>query len=335
MRATERLQWALGDVTEPQFYKSWIASLCLLAGAAFAWRAASGDRYGRWSGQPISYGSGLWPWVLFASFLSLALANAVLGPSLRSGWQPTFVPVVSVAPAVVLLYGPGWATAVTGAALGAGTAPLAVLLIDGLAEPLGLPAVVACTAAMSAGAVLAFVVCRRLPWLELRTARRPQPPGHVARGGLGDAVWAARRVLLDFSEAQFYANEWASLGLLAGLAVTAFAVPGLAAYGSGLLPEILFAQALTSAAGVVMWRRHYRDGGWAATYASVAPASVLAHPGSAAALALGALLGAAICPPVARAVSAALPTDFHPFVGNTVAMAVCTASTVPALGLVL
>ncbi|MGH3644807.1 MAG: hypothetical protein ACRDUX_37980, partial [Mycobacterium sp.] len=31
-----RVQWALGDMTEPQFYKSWIASLGLLAGTAIA-----------------------------------------------------------------------------------------------------------------------------------------------------------------------------------------------------------------------------------------------------------------------------------------------------------
>ena len=48
----------------------------------------------------------------------------------------------------------------------------------------------------------------------------------------------------------------------------AFALnPGLPSYGSNLLPGILFAQALTSAFGVVLWREWFRDGGWEATYA--------------------------------------------------------------------
>ena len=328
----------MGDVTEPQFYKAWPASVGLFAGAVLAWRASRGGLHRRPAGQPICYGTGLWPWVLASASTSLALSNVFAGALLRTSWQPTFVPFVSVAAAVVLVYGPGWRVAATGVVLGVSTTPLAITLIDHVCDPLGLPAVVACTASMSVGGLLSFMVCRRLPWLALPRAgeRRPTPvlPSTLVR----DAAWTFRRVLIDFSEAQFYANEWATLGLLGGLAATVLLNPEFAAYGSGAVPSILVAQALTSAVGVVLWRRHYRAGGWAPTFVplvSVAPAAVLAHPGSASAVLLGALAGAALGPPVARAVSARLPADCHPFVGNTFSMALCTALVLPALELAL
>lgn len=147
-----------------------------------------------------------------------------------------------------------------------------------------------------------------------------------------------RRVLVDFTETQFYANEWASLGVLAGVVLTAVLNPDFASYGTGLLPRILVAQALTSAVGILLWRRLYRGGGWAPTYVSlvpVAPAPVLAYDGNLISLILGALAGAALGPVVARPVSRVLSDDFHPFIGNTVAMAVATAVIVPAVGLVV
>ena len=329
------VQWALGDVSEPQFYKSWIASAGLLAGAAGAWFGSRAGR--RWTGRPISYGSALWPWVLAAAGLSLALSNVAFAPIPTGGWTPTFVPFVCVAAGVVLVYGPGPGPALTGAVLGVLTTPLAASLIGHATEPLGLPAVVACTAAMSIGGLGAFVVCRWLPWMTLHPRQPPLAAVASMPDGsrLSDARWAARRVLVDFSEAQFFANEWASAGLVAGVAVTAVLNPEFAVYGSGLLPQILVAQALTSAVGVIVWRRHFRDGGWSATYASlvsVAPASVLAFDGATTPLLAGAIAGALVCPPIARAVSAALPAHVHAFVGNTLAMAIGTAVVIPALG---
>jgi hypothetical protein len=101
--------------------------------------------------------------------------------------------------------------------------------------------------------------------------------------------------------------------------------------------HILFAQALTSAIGVVVWRRLYRGGGWAPTYisvVSVAPATVLTFSGSAVSIAFGAVAGALLCPVVARPISKRLPADFHPFIGNTTSMAVCTALVIAVLRLI-
>jgi hypothetical protein len=335
-------RWFLGDMSEPQFYKSELASLALLAGACLAWWA--GRRRKKWAGAALAYGTGRWPWFLAAAALSLLMSNLAFGWMLDAGWQPTFVPFVSVAPAMVLVYGPGWKTCLSGALLGAlTTTPLAVLLIAAISRPLGLPSVVACVLAMAAGSALTFAIARKLPWLLLPAepfredaAGVQQPPSNPVPGLKADALWGARRVLRDFSEAPFFANELASAGLLLGVAAAFVLNPQLPAYGSGLLPQILFAQALSSAIGVVLWRGWYRDGGWAATYASVvsvAPAAVLAFGGSWIGIVGGAVLGAVIAPPVARAVAARLPTDFHPSIGNTVAMAVATAVSLPLLGL--
>lgn len=337
-----RLWWALGDVTEPQFYKSPAAAVGLLAGAALAWWA--GRRGHRWAGQAISYGSGLWPWVLGGASLSLLLSNLAFGWRLEEGWQPTFVPFVCVATAVVLVYGRGWHVLLTGAVLGAATTtPIAMILIDTVTGPVGLPSVVANTAAMSVGTAMSFLLCRVLPWMrrvpapEQAPAPDSPPIPATRRTVLQDAMWTVRRVVTDFTETQFYANELASVGLLAGLTVAVVLDASSPAYGTGLVPQILLAQVLTSAIGVILWRRHYRAGGWVPTYisvVSVAPATVLAYGGALPASLVGAVAGAVLCPAIARPISARLPKDFHPFIGNTISMAVATSVIVPAVGLI-
>src|SRR5690606_24834253 len=154
-------------------------------------------------------------------------------------WQPTFVPFVSVPPAVVLVYGAGWAVAATGAVLGAAlTTPTALALVNWVCVPLELPNVVGNVTAMWVGAILAFLICRHLPWM-------PRPliavGGGKAEGAKPDEprqgpVWVVRRVLADFTEAPFYGNEIASIGLIAGTVAAYLLNPATPAYGSGLLP---------------------------------------------------------------------------------------------------
>lgn len=335
-----RVQWALGDITEPQFYKSWIASLGLLLGATLAWWA--GTRGKPWAVMAISYGSGRWPWILGSSALSLVLSNLLFGSRLDDGWQPTFIPFVCVATALVLVYGAGWSVLFTGAIMGAiTTTPVAMVLIATVTGPLDLPSVVANTTAMSIGTVITFLIARRLPWMHLpasadTTVAEPPPTTIVGTPGTRkDAVWTIRRIVADFTETQFYANELASIGVIAGVVLAFVLNPLFPSYGTALLPHILFAQALTSAVGVVVWRHLYRGGGWAPTYisvVSVAPATVLAFDGSALAIVTGAVAGALLCPVIARPISARLPKDFHPFIGNTISMAASTAAIVTAAG---
>ncbi|MER1992101.1 MAG: hypothetical protein ABS864_06595 [Aerococcus urinaeequi] len=332
------VRWFFGDMTEAQFYKSDIASFGLLAGAVLAWLGASKNK--RWSGAPISYGSGLWPWVLAASSLSLLISNLSFGWALSDGWQPTFVPFVCVATGLVLIYGGGWKVCITAAVLGAvTTTPLAMVLIALVTTPLGIPVVVANVLAMSIGAIISFLIVRLLPWFSIpvfTSAQEPTAHKLPEPSKRNDVLWAARRVLQDFTEAQFYANEWASIGVILGVSIAFVLNPALPGYGSKLIPHLIFAQALTSAIGIVIWRKWYRNGGWAGSYislVSVTPAAVLAYNGSLVSIVAGALLGAIVAPPIGRTLSSWLPSDFHPFIGNTFSMAISTTIIVPIVGL--
>ena len=335
--ALYRFFWLIGDTTEPTFYASLLGGFGLLAFALLAhllYQAGSG-----WRGIPISYGTGLWPWIFIASLIGLGLSVVLFGGLLSGGWVPTFVPFVSVPAAVVFVYGAGWKNALTGAILGAlVTFPIAYLIIQYVLAPLGLPGVIGAVTGMWLGAIIVFEICRYLPWMSLEGAPPegghipetregtdlPEPPPPVDPNSRG---WFGRRVLADFSEAQFYGNEWASAGLLLGTLLSWVLNPLHPALGTGLLPAVILSQVLTSAVGVFLYYERWRDLQWYPTFVplvSVAPAMALAFGGTMQSILLGAVLGAIVAPPVAQFVIDRLPDHWHLFIGNTFSMALCS-----------
>ncbi|MGK3938425.1 hypothetical protein ABK046_08310 [Streptomyces caeruleatus] len=343
---TDFLHWWIGDTTEAQFYKSGIGGLGMLAGgwvAHVAWK-----RGRRWAGFPISYGTGLWPWLFASALLGLLLSDLAWGWTLPAtgGWQPTFVPFVSVPPAVVLVYGAGWTVAATGAVLGAAlTTPIALLVVHYICVPLGLPSVIGNVTGMWAGALIAFLLCRHLPWMQRPVAS--DTPDHTGQEDATAAdkeasapmrqgpLWVVRRVLADFTEPQFYGNEIATIGLIGGTVLTYLLNPLSPVYGTGLLPAVLSAQFLTATIGVLLYQRRWAATGWYPTFVpvvSVAPAVVLTYGSSVPVVIVGAVLGALTAPPLAAWISKRLPDDFHPFIGNVISMAVCSLAIVPLLG---
>ncbi len=335
--ALYRFFWLIGDTTEPTFYASLLGGFGLLAFALLAhllYQAGSG-----WRGIPISYGTGLWPWIFIASLIGLGLSVVLFGGLLSGGWVPTFVPFVSVPAAVVFVYGAGWKNALTGAILGAlVTFPIAYLVIQYVLTPLGLPGVIGAVTGMWLGAIIVFEICRYLPWMtregappegehipETREgADLPEPPPPVDPNRRG---WFGRRVLADFSEAQFYGNEWASAGLLLGTLLSWVLNPLHPAFGTGLLPAVILSQVLTSALAVFLYYERWRDLQWYPTFVplvSVAPAMALAFGGTMQSILLGAVLGAILAPPVAQFVIDRLPDHWHLFIGNTFSMALCS-----------
>lgn len=328
------LRWVLGDISEVAFYKHELASLGLLAGAYLAWWASTRDK--AWQGFSICYGSGVWPWLVTSSLLGLLLSNLLWGWSVTAQtWQPTFAAFVSLPAAMVLMFGGGWKVTINGAVMGALlVTPMCLLIVNFMCVPLGLPAVIGNVLGMALGSVVAFVLCRHLPSLvrsDYLAPTRPTPAKPPTYG----VVWSARRVLADFSEAPFFGNEWASLGLIAGVLLAYALNPVSPAYGSGLVLPLLGAQALTSALGVLIWRQQWIKRGWFPTYVplvSVVPAAVLTHGGSWMVIGSSALLGALIAPPLACAIAARLPTHFHPYIGNVISMALSTLLVVPLVG---
>lgn len=227
-----RLRWIAGDISEVVFYKHELPALGLLIGACLAHWA--GLRGYRWQGFAICYGSGLWPWVFVSSLFGLLLSHLLWGWTLTAGiWQPTFVAFVSLPAAMVLLYGGGWQVAISGAVLGAVlVTPASLLMVNYICYPLGLPAVVGNVSGMAVASILAFILCKRFPSL-VRSVHFSAPRAQARQPDYG-ILWVMRRVLADFTEAPFFGNELASLGLLLGVGAAYVLAPGAPVYGSML-----------------------------------------------------------------------------------------------------
>lgn len=335
---TAWLRWVVGDISEVAFYKHEFASLGLLLGGALGYWAS---RYAaNWQGFSIAYGTGLWPWLVTSSLLGLLLSNTLWGWTLTADtWQPTFAAFVSLPAAMVLMFGAGWKVTLNAAVLGAVlVTPSCLLIVNFVCLPLGLPVVIGNVLGMGLGSVAAFLLCRALPVLvSTKAANQVTPPAPMATPDYG-LRWTLRRVLADFSEAPFFGNEWASLGLLAGVLLAYALNPLSPAYGSGLVLYLVGGQALTSLIGVVLWRQQWRKRGWYPTYVplvSVVPAAVLTHGGSLGVVAASALLGALIAPPLACALAGRVPKYMHPYIGNVMSMAISTLLIVPMIGVLI
>ncbi|AIN59816.1 membrane protein [Pseudomonas soli] len=329
-----RLRWIVGDISEVAFYKHELPALGLLLGASLAhWAQQRGHR---WQGFAICYGTGLWPWLIISSLLGLLLSHALWGWTLDGGaWQPTFVAFVSLPAAMVLLFGGGWRVVINGALLGAVlVTPASLLLVNYLCYPLQLPVVIGNVSGMALASVLAFLLCKRFPAL-VRDGQRPEVAATASQPDYG-LVWTLRRVLADFSEAPFFGNELASLGLLLGVLLAYVLAPSAPAYGSQLVLQMVAGQGLASLVGVLFWRRQWKERGWYPTYipiVSIVPAAVLTLGGSWQVVVASAVLGALIAPPLAVAISRRLPGYMHGYIGNVLSMAISTLGIVPLVGL--
>nr|WP_244652742.1 hypothetical protein [Pseudomonas sp. CFBP 8758] len=331
-------RWVVGDISEVAFYKHEFASIGLLAGAGLGWWANHTGK--RWQGFAICYGTGLWPWVVTSSLLGLGLGNLLWGWTLSADtWQPTFVAFVSMPAATVLLFGRGWRVALTGAVMGAVLiTPACLLIVKYVCTPLALPVVIGNVTGMAVGSVIGFLLCKRFPVLVRPDATPAQAPPVVASPANYGLRWTLRRILADFSEAPFFGNEWASLGLVLGALLALMLNPASPFYGSGWLLQLLAAQTLASALGVLIWRRQWIARGWYPTYipvVSVAPAAILVHGGSLPVIILSAALGALLAPPLAVAISQRLPSYMHGYIGNVLSMAISTVLILPLIGLII
>ena len=323
------LLWFFGDMTEANFYKSYLGGIGLIVGSLIA--HVLYKRNSKHQGIAIAYGSGLWPWVLGASAVSLLLSNLVYGWNLAdSGWFPTFVVFVSVPAATILLYGKGIKNLLTGAIAGVVlVVPLSRMFMVYICAPIGIPGVAGSVFGMWAGGVVAFEIYKLLPWMEL-----PAPAEGEALSEdtlepeykhLHPSGFFVRRIIADFSEPCFAGNEIARAGMIIGTIISWLLCPALPVYGSGTLPAVLLAEFLTGAVAIFVYWEHWMERPWFPSFpsmVSVAPAVAWLYEGSVPTVVLAAVFGGFICPAMTDFVIRKLPSHWPTVIGTTFSMTV-------------
>jgi hypothetical protein len=328
-----KMIWYFMNFTEAQFYAGVLASAAMILGAFVAWRLD--EKGSPLAGNRICYGSGLWPWVVASQLLSLALAIFVFNYTgwfnkNDNTWLPTFISVVNVPPAVVLLYGRGLLPLLTGSFMGGILSfPIAYWIMTTIIPILKVPGVVSNVLTMAITGIVCFQACKILPWMQRVAAKEaedavPQVERKDVSVQMSTPGWFVRRVLADFTEAPFYGNEIASIFLLVGVSVEWVLNSHHGAYASGAIPAIILSQ--------------YISDGWYATYVpvvSVGPACVLMFGSTVSVAVFAGVLGGILGGPVAEYFAAKLPAHIHGTVANVLSMAICTtivALVMSALG---
>mgnify|MGYP007130803076 CR=1 FL=1 len=326
--------WYIMNFTEAQFYAGFFASLGVIIGGFIAWRLDV--KNSKYRGFDVSYGSNLWPWVLAAQLLSLFVAIFVLNYTrfFNTGeytWLPTFITVVGIPPAIMLLYGPSLKALFTGSILGGIMGfPVAMWISDYIIPVLDVPGVVSNVFTMAITGILVCTICKALPWMEEVSAKphnRKEKSQEETIKEMEKPLWSVRRVLADFSEAQFYGNEIAGILVILGAALDWILNVNHGVYGAGVIPGIILYQFIGSAVGVFLYFDKYVEQGWYGTYVpvvSVGPACVLMFGSSVGIAATAGILGGIIGPALAEYFCSKLPEGYHPTIGNVTSMGVTT-----------
>lgn len=331
-----RLVWYIQDFTNAQFYSSVLAGLGLLIGACIGY--ILDKREHPYSGFTITYIKGLFPWILTAQLLGLLVSNIYI-PLLQSwdmGWVPTFIPFVSVPVIVIFVYGPSIQSVLTGSILsGLISTPIGSFIIKYILDPLGLPAVSANVFTMALVGIIVLEVCRMVPWMKNpKTDFYLEPATFNQKYDTPEKqidtdhpLWFVRRVLADFTEAQFYGNEWASGLMLLGVILHFILDRNGVYYGNDFLPLLLSASIVGSATGIFLYHDSWKKGfvGTFTPIVTIIPGIILMVNGNMFYTYFSAILGGILAPALAQAINQHIPKGWHPMIGNTLSMSICTA----------
>ena len=332
-----RLLWVIGDLSEGTVHKALFASVGVVLGGWLAhvlWKKGSPKMC-----SPICVGTGLFPWVVLASFLGMLVSSALYAGNLVNGWVPTFLPGCTIPAALVFMYGKGAKVAVSaGIISGIVQFPLGNFGTN-LATAMGLPGISGdAVFGMCVAGILIMLIFPLLPWIaplekERRAALAAQAaakPADEEPAGLPPTVsdrplWLVRRSLADFTEIYFYGNEIAGGFLIAGLLLSWVLNPAHTGYGGPYFTSaILAAQLMGSSLAIFLYFGCWQKYGWYNTFtASLAQgAMVLTFGTDLKVLLIGAVLSAVIVPFCAFKVSSWVPKRFHAVVGGTCGMGI-------------
>ena len=333
------LFWFFMNFTEPNFFAGFCSSILILVGAAVAWFLAL--RGSRWAGFEICYGAAkIWPWVFASQILSLVLIMFGLNymSLFKEGvtWIPTFIAIVNVPPALVLMYGPGVATLLTVSVIGAFICTPTAVWLSKVFAPWNIPGVVSNVSAMAVAGVIGAAACQALPWMKKRGVAPISSPIPL-KNNTRSASWLVRRVVADFTEPLFYGNEVAGAFLLIGVLLDTILNPGLSAYGGQCIGAVVLSEMIAGGVGVFLYADKWEQKGWYATYVPVvssAPACAMMFGSTLHAAVFAGILGAVIGAPLAEFCSNKMPDYVPGTVANVSAMAISTiivAATMQAL----
>lgn len=331
-----KLVWFIEDFTNAQFYAALFTGIGLLLGAFIAYYLNCKKK--RTGGFVIVYNYHIFPWVIASQLLSLIISDLLYTPLLDTSgltWIPTFIPFVSIPVIVILEYGPNIKNLLTGSILtGILATPMGVMINKYVLSPVGLPVVAANVLTMSLLGILILEVCRYLPWIEKKEKFFSEDPqtygskyGEAAPKEDPDKVsWFVRRVFADFTEAQFYGNEWASALMLGGLLIDWIINPASVYYGNAYLPIVLAGQVIASATGIFLYHTEWKKGFYPTflPIVTIVPGIAGICNGDVFLTLFVAVMGGIIAPPLAAMISSHMPRGWHPMIGNTMSMACCT-----------
>ncbi len=331
--------WFIMNFTEAQFYAGVLASISIILGGFVAWRLSLNKS--RFAGFEICYGSAtMWPWVLASQVISLGIAIFILNyTSYFTGgeytWLPTFITVVGVPPSMMLLYGPSYSALFTSSILGGTLSfPIAFWMMTKVTPVFEVPGVVGNVLTMALTGIIIGQICKVLPWVKKVPVRaidskKVELSKEEQLKQMSKPSWLVRRVLADFSEAQFYGNEIAGLFVILGVCIEWLINSGHGANGAGVIPAIILSQFIGAGVGILLYFNKYLENGWYATYVpvvSVGPACVLMFGGTIPVAVIAGALGGIIGGPVAEYIASKLPDHIHGTVANVTSMAISTVA---------
>lgn len=264
-----QLLWFIGDLTEGIFFKDVLAAILMLTFVFAAWLLEK--RGSKLAGTGVGGQKDFFGWILSAQFLGIALTQLFWGRCLASvAWIPTFVPMCSTAPPLVIAHEKNWKSLLTAGVLSALIPfPLAYGLYIYVTTPLGLPVFCAMGLGMGLGTLIATELCRLLPWMKREKPAAPPQSEQPAPSPKTDRQIYFRRLFADGTEMLFWGSDLAGAGMYLGVLLSWFIAPEHGSYGSGTAPVMLCVQLCTLAVSIFLWIPKYRKDGFALTFASI------------------------------------------------------------------
>ncbi len=328
--------WLFGDWGDPAYQKTALGGVAIISGAIIA---SFLDKKKKTT-FGICYGSGLFWRVLAAQILAAFISNFLYQNLFKTqdiAFVPTFIPIVSITPGLVLIYGGEWHKVITAGVFGGLIGcPFAYFMFKNFVEPWGLIGAVAWVTPMIVGGLLSFEACRYLPWMAKQDSdiKNPEKAAEAAPPAPAPAEppkmnngWFIKRVFADFSEANFYGSEIAGLFFIIGGIISIYLNPLNPAYGDGNTYLVfLSSQILASSIGVFIYWHRYFELGWYPTFVPVVtmgPTFVIMYGAGLHVVITGALAGGLFMPPFANWIARSLPPHQHGYIGSVASMFVC------------